>query len=115
MVDLGLGFEEAIFRGIGLRMPAATAIDWAMTGRNTTRKLDIPGGLGLKILKEFVRLNGGRLSIVSHNGYWCMERDGVKMSAMAAPFPGTVVTLEINTADTASYKMSGEVDPASLF
>jgi len=34
----------------------------------------IPGGLGLKLLGEFINLNGGRLQIISDAGYWSLEK-----------------------------------------
>ena len=36
---------------------------WATQGRNTTKRGPIPGGLGLKLLTEFIKLNEGRLQI----------------------------------------------------
>jgi hypothetical protein len=69
IVDMGIGFQEVIRRSLGRDMGPAEAIDWAMKGRNTTRSGDIPGGLGLKILKAFIRINCGKLSVVSHHGY----------------------------------------------
>ena len=57
-----------VSQGLQREIGPSAAIEWAMKGRNTTRSGDVPGGLGLKILKEFIQLNGGRLSIVDHIG-----------------------------------------------
>lgn len=106
LVDVGLGFQ-CVINGIRkLNLAPDEAIDWAMMGNNTTRSGDIPGGLGLKILKDFVRLNKGQLTIVSHNGLWQLSADEVKKGLLKAPFPGTTVTLEINTSDTNKYYMT---------
>ena len=115
LVDLGLGFEEVVYRGTGNRMPPAEAIMWAMTGSNTTRAGDVPGGLGLKILREFIQLNGGRLLVVSHKGYWCLHKHGVDKRVLRVPFPGTAVTLEVNLADRSEYRMKHEIDPTAVF
>lgn len=106
LVDTGLGFQGLINRVKHKNLAPDTAIDWAMTGNNTTRSGDIPGGLGLKILKGFVELNQGSLTIVSHNGHWQLCRGHVTMGTMKSPFPGTAVTLEINTADKNKYYMA---------
>ena len=42
---------------------ASKAIEWAMEENTTTRLGDIPGGLGLAIIREFVELNGGKLTV----------------------------------------------------
>ena len=68
----------------------------------------IPGGLGLKLLREFVRLNEGRIQIVSDRGYWECDTNGENAVRMEQSFPGTVVNLEINTADTKSSYLKSE-------
>jgi anti-anti-sigma regulatory factor len=115
LVDLGLGFQEVIRRGVGKDMPSSEAIEWAMSGRNTTRTGDVPGGLGLKILKNFVRLNGGKLSVVSQGGAWSMDSSGVQRSTLSVPFPGTVITLEVDTSDDAAYSTPADLDPSAVF
>ena len=115
LVDLGLGFQRVVSQGLQREIGPSAAIEWAMKGRNTTRSGDVPGGLGLKILKEFIQLNGGRLSIVSHRGYWSLNRVGVIQKHLESPFPGTIVTIEVKTADRSEYRMAHEIDPASVF
>ena len=96
-------------------MRASDAIDWAMTGTNTTRQGDVPGGLGLKILRDFIELNEGTLSVVSGNGYWCSAPNGMRRKEMVDPFPGTIVTIEVDTSDPKGYQMVDEIDPDSVF
>lgn len=83
------------------------AIDWAMEGNNTTRKGDIPGGLGLKLLRRFIERNQGKLTVVSNAGYWCQEAARVRRAVLRNPFPGTAVILEISTSDRNSYDLAG--------
>ena len=69
----------------------------------------IPGGLGLKLLREFIQKNHGRLTVVSDKGYWEQHPDGnLEMTRMINPFPGTVVNIEINTSDQKTYVLSTE-------
>jgi signal transduction histidine kinase len=115
VADLGIGIRQNVRDRAGLDLPADDAIVWATKGRNTTKRGSIPGGLGLKLLKEFVALNGGRLQIVSDAGYWCLHKDQDQVARLSAPFPGTVVTLEINTSDTRSYALSSELRESDIF
>ena len=91
------------------------AIVWATEGHNTTKRGKIPGGLGLKLLREFIRLNGGCIQIVSDAGYWRQEKDKIILAHLSQPFPGTVVSVEINTTDSQSYVLSSELSEADIF
>ena len=115
VVDLGIGIRQNVNARAGLDLPAEDAIVWATNGRNTTKRGSIPGGLGLKLLKEFIGLNGGRLQIVSDAGYWCLDKDQAQTTRLHLPFPGTAVTLEINTSDAQSYTLSSELSESDIF
>lgn len=115
VVDLGIGIKQNVKERAGLDFPADEAIVWATKGRNTTKRGPIPGGLGLKLLTEFIGLNGGRLQIVSDAGYWCLQKDHVHTARLGLPFPGTVVSLEINTSDKQSYVLSSELRESDIF
>ncbi|MHC1772826.1 MAG: ATP-binding protein [Flexilinea sp.] len=109
ITDLGIGICRNLLDKIGLKLAADQAIDWAAEGNNTTKRGRIPGGLGLKLLREFIRLNQGRLQIISDTGFWEQYPDGRKeMTLMTQSFPGTIVNIEINTADQNSYRLSTE-------
>lgn len=120
MADLGIGMPENIRRRTGqdFGLQRENAIAWAMQGENTTRsrREGRPGGLGLKLIREFVTLNGGCVQIVSDAGYWSTRGGKVELESFGAEFPGTVVNIEINTADTRSYCLESELlDPDSIF
>ena len=100
---------------IGLDLAPEEAILWATTGRNTTKMGKIPGGLGLKLLCEFIDLNGGRIQIVSDAGYWLRETKRIFTARLNSPFPGTVVNVEINTADKQSYELSPGFSESNIF
>ncbi len=91
------------------------AIDWAMEMNNSARVGDIPGGLGLGILKEFIGLNGGCLLVCSHGGYWEYRNGTLKKQRIAYQYPGTVVSLEIDTSDSKSYHMKSAVNPHEIW
>lgn len=114
LTDLGIGIRANLEKRLGLKLAADKAISWATEGRNTTKKGAVPGGVGLKILREFITLNGGTLQIVSDRGYWRLSAGAVDTSTMDAPFPGTTVTLDIDTSDRKSYKLSGEIDESDI-
>jgi hypothetical protein len=109
IADLGVGMRQNLSDKIGLKLPSDKAIEWALEGAHTTKRGRIPGGLGLKLLREFIQLNHGKLQIVSDTGYWEQFPDGQQnLSILPYKFPGTVVNIEINTADSNSYILSSE-------
>lgn len=108
IADGGIGIRRKIRKELNLQMNSDQAIRWALQEGNTTRKDSIPGGLGLKLLREFIELNRGCIQIVSDRGFWQFDQDGETIERMPNSFPGTVVNLEINTADTSSYCLSSE-------
>lgn len=108
LADAGIGIRECIHRRLKRKMACGEAINWAVSGNNTTRGGDVPGGLGLKIVREFVELNKGTLTIVSESGYWQQVGKTVNYQEIPYPFPGTVIALEIRTNDTTSYSLRHE-------
>jgi hypothetical protein len=95
--------------------PDDQAIAWAMEPGHTTRQLDIPGGLGLKVLRDFIQMNKGRFIVVSRAGFWCQTASQVIQSMLPHPFPGTAVILEINTADRNKYDLANAPSPDDIW
>lgn len=114
IADLGVGMREKVRKYLERDIGADEAIAWAMNG-NTTRTGGRPGGLGLKLIREFITLNGGRIIVVSNQGYWEYEKNKTQARSFNRPFPGTVVTIEINAADKESYCLKGEITPDDVF
>lgn len=106
VVDLGIGMRENIKDLRGLDLSPEKAIVWATEGNSTTKRGRLPGGLGLKLLCEFIDLNEGSIKIVSDAGYWKRENQRIFTKSLSNPFPGTIVSIEINTADTNIYTLS---------
>ncbi len=115
VADLGIGMRQNVRENVGLDFSAVDAIDWATREHNTTKRGPIPGGLGLKLLVEFIGLNGGSVQIVSDAGYWRRKDEQTSTMLLRHPFPGTVVTLEINTADEKSYALQSELPETNIF
>ena len=115
VADLGIGIRKIVQDNLGLDLSAEDAIEWATQGTNTTKRGRIPGGLGLKLLSEFIQLNGGQLQIVSDTGYWSLEKDGVRKKLLKGAFPGTLVNIEINTSDVRSYFLKSALSETDIF
>jgi len=115
VTDLGIGIRQNVKTSVGLDLSPGDAIAWATEGQNTTKRGQIPGGLGLKLLREFIDLNGGRIQIVSDAGYWMRENRKTVVAPLSQPFPGTVVSVEINTTDTNAYRLSSELSATNVF
>jgi len=115
VTDLGIGIRQNVKQSMGIDLAPQDAIGWATEGQNTTKRGQISGGLGLKLLREFIDLNGGRIQIVSDAGYWMRKNRKTMLAPLSQPFPGTVVSVEINTADTQSYRLSSELSEDNIF
>ncbi len=109
VADLGVGICQNIRDHAGYDFSPENAIDWATKDNNTTKCGGVPGGLGLTLLREFIDLNDGCFRIVSDAGYWQRRKKETTTAPLDHPFPGTVVSVEINTADWRSYVLTSEL------
>jgi len=116
IADAGIGIRDAVRRFFGNQeIGSVPAIRWALKEGHTTKKGKQPGGLGLKFLHDFALLNKGRIHIVSRFGFYEFNAGAESLAKMAGDYPGTVVTLEVNTADTAAYRLASEVPSEDVF
>lgn len=115
VADLGVGMQENVQNHLQMDIQPEEAIDWATRDNNTTKQANIPGGLGLKLLREFIDLNNGCLQIVSDAGYWCRRSQQTTMDRLDHPFPGTVVNVEIDVADQSFYVLNSELTTDGIF
>jgi hypothetical protein len=70
VVDFGCGIPDKV--RTFLKRPAmsgAEALQWAFRRGTTTSQIGIARGMGLDLLREFVRVNRGQVSIFSHDAY----------------------------------------------
>ncbi len=105
--DIGIGLAESVNRKFSANFTSLEAIKWAIVDKNTT-KTGIPGGIGLAILQEFIQKNGGKLTIVSGDGFWQMDNGKVYECILSNPFPGTSVNIYVRTDDTKNYALTSE-------
>ncbi len=115
VADLGVGIRENIREHEEINLSPEDAIDWATQSSNTTKRGNVPGGLGLKLLCEFIDLNGGRILIVSDAGYWERKDSQTEKTTLSCPFPGTAVSVEINTGGTGSYGLESDLTEEDIF
>lgn len=116
IADAGVGIRENVRRYTRRqKMSSCAAIEWALAEGNSTKTGRQPGGLGLKLIKDFIRMNKGKFQIVSRFGYYEFSADGDSVTKMAHDFPGTCVNIEINTKDTSSYCLKSELSSNDIF
>ncbi len=107
IADAGIGFRDKVRSFFPDKsINSIGALRWALKEGSTTK--GIVGGLGLKLLKDFIRLNKGKLQIVSRYAYYEYADKKEDFQKMKHDFPGTCVNLEINTDDASSYRLRSE-------
>lgn len=110
IADGGIGIRGTVRRYFdNRRINSIRALRWALEPSNTTKRGNQPGGLGLQFIKNFATLNQGRIWIVSRFAFYEYYCGKEAFRKMTSDFPGTAVTIEINTADTGRYVLSSEV------
>lgn len=114
IVDTGIGFKERINKRFNSSLNSVQAIEWAVKDKKTT-KVGITGGIGLAVLREFVEMNKGKMQIVSHDGFYQFDVDGVDSRLFNGIFPGTIVNLQFRTDDNKSYALKREIDINEIF
>jgi hypothetical protein len=117
IVDLGNTIQKNVSEYLKSNISGKEAIIWAISENNTTKPKsnNIPGGLGLKIMLEFVKMNKGKVQIVSGDGYWQFDKNGEFSNKLEVSFPGTIVNLEFNLDDSSFYYLKNETAKDILF
>jgi hypothetical protein len=104
IADAGVGIQHNVARLFGDRLTHSNAISWALEAGHTTK--NGCGGLGLNIIREFVKRNHGRLSIISHHGYYEVSGGGEIFEELELPFPGTALCLKVRTDDLYQHDLA---------
>jgi len=116
MVEIGKTFEENVkscypefehFSG-------ADCLNWAVKSGNTTKPETETGGLGLDLIRDFLKMNQGKLQIRSGNGYWIEKNGMTNFEECERSFCGSIVNIEFNLRDKNEYFLSEELDANSL-
>lgn len=113
IVDTGIGFKKSFTERFNREIDSLKAILWAVDQGNTTKR-ETTGGLGLTLLKEFIKMNSGKLQIVSGNGFYEFGTNE-QMKCLTGTFPGTIVNMEFNTDDDSLYFTSNDYNKANIF
>ncbi len=114
IVDIGNTIRKNVRDYSGRKVSSKKAIEWAVSECNTTRKGDIPGGLGFTLIRDFLCKNEGKIQIASADGYW-YEKECISQSEdLSDFFKGTAVNLEFNVNDQCSYCLTSEIEDTDI-
>jgi hypothetical protein len=93
MIDFGVGIPVRVRKFLDSpALSAAECLSWAIKSGNSTR-IGSPGGLGLDMLKDFIRLNNGELSVYSGDGFFRWFGYDQEFGTMPSYFRGTMVNV----------------------
>ncbi|WP_218418126.1 hypothetical protein [Alteromonas lipotrueae] len=118
VLDFGLGIVKNVRNYLeNDSMDSLEAFNWALLRGNSTgtdnQGIEMPRGLGLDLLKEFIRLNKGELRIYSNDVFAVCGEEGMwKVTKCKKPFLGTFVSIKINCDDD-HYCFASEASPSS--
>jgi signal transduction histidine kinase len=115
IADAGVSIPAKVGEFLARPIVAEEALAWALQEGHTTKRGALPGGVGLKFLKDFVARNGGELAIASGGAFYGFAESRDSVGPLGFAFPGTVINLEIDTTDTSTYALDGEVSAESIF
>jgi hypothetical protein len=110
IVDLGNTIKSNVNNFTGLCFSGMEALEWAVAENNTTKPkhANIPGGLGFKLIRDFIMINKGKIQIISAEGFWELKKGEFTSRTFRSEFPGTIVNLEFNLDDKAYYSLKTE-------
>ncbi|WP_281310663.1 hypothetical protein [Flavobacterium flavigenum] len=115
IVDMGQTIKYNVNNFNKSNWSGSDCIEWATKDKNTTKTGNISGGLGLAIIFDFIKLNGGKIQIISSDGYWELRRGKIYKQELNFSFPGTIANLEFNLSDTNEYILKEEIDLDNIF
>ncbi len=108
IVDKGVNIKQNVSAYFNKDIPATEAIVWAMKKGNTTKTGDTSGGLGLAVIFEFIKLNGGKIQIISSDGFYEFKNDLIITKKLTSIFDGTIINIRFNLNDASHYSLSSE-------
>lgn len=110
IVDTGKNFKDIVSDFLNEPVLAVDSIEWAMRKGNTTKSGDMPGGLGLDLIFQFIKHNNGKIQIISSNGFWEWHRGNTTKKSLDHTFYGTIANLRFNLNDQSYYSLASESD-----
>lgn len=115
VLDFGVGIPSnvRIFAG-NSNIHASKTLEWAFKRGTTTKPNGTSRGLGLDLLKEFVRLNNGKIELFSHEGHAIISQNDESYEDRAVFFEGTLVNITLR-CDESYYRFADETPSGPLF
>lgn len=116
MVEIGKTFEENVKSCYSQyeKYSSSECIHWAVQSGNTTKPETETGGLGLDLIREFLKMNGGKLQIRSGAGYWMEKKGFANFENCELSFSGSIVNIEFNLRDNNKYFTKEELDVKNI-
>ena len=114
IVDIGNTIRKNVRDYLECNVSGKKAIEWAVSERTTTKKGDIPGGLGFTLIRDFLCKNEGKIQVASADGYWYEKECTSHSEDLSDCFGGTMVNLEFNVNDQCSYCLTSEIEDTEI-
>jgi len=119
VVDFGVGIPSNVrmfFKhdARAQSLSAASCLKWAFQRGTTTKPNGTSRGMGLDLLKEFVKLNKGKIEIFSHEGYAIIDSKREEFLNRSTFFEGTLINITF-IRDESYYHLASEVLEEPLF
>lgn len=116
MVEVGKTFKDNVrsHDSSFVTYSGKESIEWAVEKGNTTKPAEETGGLGLDLIREFLRLNKGKLQILSADGYWEEKKSEIYTDDCDSSFMGSIVNIEFNLRDENAYSTPEELDISNI-
>ena len=114
VVDFGQGIAANIRNFLNSdprasQLTAAGCLQWAFQRGTSTLPNGMARGLGLDLLKEFIRVNHGKLEVYSNEGYGIVDEDGERFKNLSTSFEGTVFHITLR-CDESFYRFADEAN-----
>ncbi len=119
VVDFGQGIPAKVRNYLSSdpragQLTAAGCLRWAFQRGNSTAQAGVARGVGLDLLKDFIRLNQGKLEVYSNEGYVVIDQNGERFENRVSSFEGSVFYITLR-CDEALYRFADEADDEPPF
>lgn len=111
VVDFGAGIPANVRNYFGRQsIKSSKALEWSFKSGTTTSPEGFGRGLGLDLLKSFVKKNKGCLEVYSLDGFVRINREIEVYQDWNSFFQGTLINIELQ-CDEKYYVLAGESEP----
>jgi hypothetical protein len=112
VVDFGQGIAANVRNFLSFdpraeQLRAAGCLRWAFQRGTSTRPNGMARGVGLDLLKEFIRVNHGRLEVYSNEGYGLIDQTSELFENRSVLFEGTMFHITLR-CDERYYQFADE-------